>query len=100
MKEEEEGGEENDDSPPTFYMLRQQTRPNKRTNNSKQSHLTGRSSFYHMTKKNTIERPQAQPCAAMRSNHSQESITCLGNTVGQRLPTSNCTNSIKGSTVA
>ena len=46
--------------------------------------MIDRLSLYHMVRE-TIERLQ---CADVRSSHSQNNITCPGNTVGQRLLTS------------
>ena len=52
---------------------------------------------FNTWKGRTIERLQG---AVVHNNHSQENITCLGNTVGQRLLNDKSSNSIKDSTAA
>ena len=66
------------------------------TNKSKRSHLIDWSHLSH-DKIRTMGQPQ---CAALRSNHSQKTITCLGNEVGHCLLISPETNSDKNSTAA
>ena len=95
MRGEEEGNERTiAHSPPTFYTLEQQTKPNKGTNKSKRSHLIDHILSHD---KRTMGQPQ---CAALRSNHSQKTITCRGNEVGHCLLIDPGTNGNKNSTAA